>query len=178
MMITFKRIFFLIGKFHMHKVGLEYELTLYLTLTTHCHWPWNLNIQIKAISWISQHELNQELIQLLPKLVPMRSGSNDTFSSHKNKWRVRSWILNPLGACVTYQLKTKYCWNWNSAQELQRHNQKHNHLANSANVPLAWLICTTGLIYGTELKRKSCCLRNLSPSIRARFKPEPGNNIE
>ena len=33
----------------------------------------------------------------------MSSKSNGTSFSHMNGWRVRFWVKNSLGACVTYQ---------------------------------------------------------------------------
>lgn len=36
-------------------------------------------------------------------LQSMSSKSNGTFS-HMNGWRVRFWVKNSLGACITYQL--------------------------------------------------------------------------
>lgn len=59
-------------------------------------------------------------------------------------------------------------------ETLEDIDPQHNHLANNAKALLAWSICTTGLIYGSALNRASCCFKNLSPSIRARFKPEAG----
>ena len=86
-----------------------------LTLYSFISWFYNSVFFISTVNCGSP--LHASWVLVLCALVsrnfstPLTSNGISTF--HKNGWRVRSWVQNPLGVCVNYQSKKEKKKTWN-----------------------------------------------------------------